>query len=115
MKGGSRVGRPFSWPLTGEPAGALIRLREGRTMGEENERFDAVLVRILWWDHKISVIKLVRETTGLGVAEAKHFIENLPRTLKEDVSSEEGDALRQRFYDLGAILELRPSSRAGPG
>ena len=84
-------------------------------MGEENERFDAVLVRILWWDHKISIIKLVREATGLGLAEAKHFIEHLPQMLKEDVSSEDGDALRQRFDELGAQLELRPSSRRGPG
>ena len=80
-------------------------------MDEENERFDAVLVRMRWWDKKINVIKLVREVTGLGLAEAKDFIEHLPQTVKEDVSSEEGRALNERFYELGADLDMRPSSR----
>jgi large subunit ribosomal protein L7/L12 len=80
-------------------------------MDEENERFDTVLVRMRWWDKKIDVIKLVREVTGLGLSEARDFIEHLPQTVKEDVSSEEGRALNRRFYDLGADLEMRPSSR----
>lgn len=82
---------------------------------DDNERFDAVLVKIWSWDQKISIIKLVRETTGLGLAEARHFIEHLPQTLKEDIPSEEGLALKWRFDALGAGVELRPSSRAGPG
>ena len=84
-------------------------------MDEENERFDAVLVRMLWWDQKISVIKLVREVTGLGLAEARDFIEHPPQTVKEDVSSEEGYALQRRFDELGADVQMRPSSRPGPG
>ena len=80
-------------------------------MDEENERFDAVLVGMRWWDHKISVIKLVREVTGLGLAEARDFIEHPPQTVKKDVSGEEGGALKRRFEELGAGVELRPSSR----
>lgn len=80
-------------------------------MREENERVDAILVRIWNWDRKITVIKLVREITGLGLAEAKHFIEHLPQTLKRDISEEESRDLRDRFFDLGAQVDTRPSSR----
>lgn len=81
-------------------------------MDDENERVDAILVNIWDWDNKISVLKLVRELTGLGLAEARHFIENLPQTVKEDLSREEGNSLRTRFSQIGASLDLRPSSRA---
>jgi large subunit ribosomal protein L7/L12 len=81
-------------------------------MDDDNDRVDAVLTSISDWDKKISVLKLVREVTGLGTAEAKHFIENLPRTVKKDLSREEGDGLQSRFDQLGAFLHLEPSSRA---
>lgn len=80
---------------------------------EENERVDAVLVWV--GDRKINVIKLVRETIGLGLAEARDFIENVPQTLMADISLEEGEALQQRFYSAGATISLRPSSRPQPG
>lgn len=80
-------------------------------MDDENERCDAVLVSIWDWDRKINIIKLVREITGLGLAEAKDFIEHPPRTVMEDISQEEGRALRRRFSEIGANVELRPSSR----
>ena len=80
-------------------------------MDDEYERCDAVLVSIWDWDRKITIIKLVRQTTGLGLAEAKDFIEHPPRTLREDISQEEGGALKRRFSEIGAYVELRPSSR----
>ena len=79
-------------------------------MDDENERCDAVLASIWDWDRKIHIIKLVRETTGLGLAEAKDFIEHPPRTVLEDISLEEGRALQQRFSAIGANVVLRPSS-----
>ena len=83
-------------------------------MNEDNERFDAVLIGMSY-DRKIDVIKLVREITGLGLAEAKHFIEHPPQVVKEDISSDEGWALVRRFGDLGAAIRTRPSSRPRPG
>ena len=80
---------------------------------EVNERVDAVLVWV--GDRKINVIKLVRETIGLGLAEARDFIENVPQTVRADISIEAGEALQQRFYSVGATLSLRPSSRPQPG
>ncbi|HYJ84183.1 MAG TPA: ribosomal protein L7/L12 [Allosphingosinicella sp.] len=79
-------------------------------MRNENDRVDAILAGMSY-DRKIGVIKLVREVTGLGLAEAKHFIEHLPQTLKRDISEEEGWELHNRFHDLGAQVSTQPSSR----
>lgn len=79
-------------------------------MRDEDERVDAILSGMSY-DRKIDVIKLVREITGLGLAEAKDYIESLPRTLKENISQEEGWDLNRRFGALGAQVNTRPSSR----
>jgi len=79
-----------------------------------DERFNAVLVRIDW-DRKIHTIKLVVEITGISIAGAKDFIEHLPRTVKRNVSDEEGRALRRRFDALGAYLVLESSAQPLPG
>ena len=71
---------------------------------DEEERFDVILM-----DHgptKISVLKIVRETLGLGTAEAKDFIENLPQAVREDLSSEEARSLRHRLEQAGASVRL---------
>jgi len=74
-----------------------------------SDHFDAVLVHVDT-SRKIDVIKCIREVNGLGLAEARHLIENLPQPVKKDISQEEGDALRERFYALGAHLQLRSAS-----
>jgi len=79
-----------------------------------DDEFNAVLVSMSW-DRKIDVIKLLREVTGLGLREAKDFVEHLPRAVKEDVLPEDGEALVRRFSALGAHLEVWPSSRPLPG
>lgn len=78
-------------------------------MEDENDRFDAILIWV--GDRKINVLKLVRELTGLGNAEAKHFIEHPPQTVKANLTLEEGRALRSRFQDLGAHVDLKESAR----
>lgn len=80
-------------------------------MSDENERVDAILVKIWDWDRKIDIIKLVRETTGLGIAEGRHFIENLPQIVKSNIPLEEAEPLRRRFSELGAALDLRSASQ----
>lgn len=79
-------------------------------MRDEEELVDAILSRMSY-DRKIDVIKLVREITGLGLRQAKDFIEALPQTLKRNISEEEGWDLQRRFDDLGALVSTRRSSR----
>lgn len=57
--------------------------------------------------HKIAVIKVVREILGLGLAEAKAFVEAAPRPVKEDVSNDEAQTLRQKLVAVGARVSLR--------
>src|ERR1019366_26085 len=56
---------------------------------------------------KISVIKVVREITGLGLKEAKDLVEGAPKTLKEGVSKAEADEMKKKLEDAGAKVELK--------
>ena len=56
---------------------------------------------------KIKVIKVVREITGQGLAEAKATVEGAPATLKEGVSKEDAEALKKQIEDVGGKVELK--------
>ena len=72
---------------------------------EEKTEFDVVMT-----DHgaeKIKVIKVVREITGLGLAEAKAKVEAVPAVLKEGASKEDAEALKKQLEEVGAKVELK--------
>ena len=71
---------------------------------EEKTEFDVVLTEI--GAEKIKVIKVVREITGLGLAEAKAAVEATPKTLKEAVSKDEAEELKKKLEEVGAKVEL---------
>ena len=73
---------------------------------EEKTDFDVVLTG---FDAaaKIKVIKVVREITGQGLAEAKATVEGAPSTLKEAVSKDEAEALKKRIEEAGGKVELK--------
>ena len=73
---------------------------------EEKTSFDVVLAG---FDAaaKIKVIKVVREITGQGLAEAKATVEGAPKTLKEAVSKDEAEALKKQLEEAGAKVELK--------
>ena len=56
--------------------------------------------------NKIAVIKLVRDITGLGLKEAKDLVDGAPKTVKEGASKEEAEALKAKFEEVGAVIEL---------
>ena len=56
---------------------------------------------------KIKVIQVIREVTGLGLKEAKEFVESAPKIIKEGVSIEEAEALQAKLEELGAVITLR--------
>ena len=73
---------------------------------EEQTEFDAILVDA--GSEKIKVIKAVREVvSGLGLKEAKDFVENLPKALKEGVSKEEAEKVKAAFAEVGAKVEIK--------
>ena len=73
---------------------------------EEKTSFDVVLAG---FDaaSKIKVIKVVREITGQGLAEAKATVENNPSTLKEGLGKEEAEELKKKIEEVGGKVELK--------
>ncbi|MBP2033133.1 large subunit ribosomal protein L7/L12 [Clostridium algifaecis] len=72
---------------------------------EEKTEFDVVLKDA--GAQKIKVIKVVREVTGLGLKDAKGLVDGAPKTLKEGVSKEDAEAMKAKFEEVGATLELK--------
>ena len=73
---------------------------------EEKTEFDVILAG---FDAaaKIKVIKVVREITGLGLAEAKAVVEGAPKALKEAVSKDEAEELKKKLEEAGAKVEIK--------
>jgi large subunit ribosomal protein L7/L12 len=72
---------------------------------EEKSEFDVVLQAV--GGNKINVIKVVREVTALGLKEAKDLVEAAPKAVKEGVSKEEAETIRQKLADAGATVEVK--------
>ena len=72
---------------------------------EEKTEFNVVLKEV--GANKIAVIKAVREATGLGLMEAKAMVEGAPATVKENVATEEANALKAALEAAGAKVELK--------
>ena len=78
---------------------------EATAAAEEKTEFNVVLVEC--GANKIAVIKAVREATGLGLMEAKAMVEGAPATVKENVPTEEANALKAALEASGAKVELK--------
>jgi large subunit ribosomal protein L7/L12 len=72
---------------------------------EEKTEFTVVLTEV--GANKINVIKAVREVTSLGLKEAKDLVDGAPKTVKEGVNKEEAAAIRKKFEDAGAKVEIK--------
>ena len=79
----------------------------GQDSGEEEEQteFDVFLAEI--GSKKINVIKAVRELTGLGLKEAKSVVDDAPQNVKEGLSKEEAEEMKEKLEDAGATVELK--------
>ena len=72
---------------------------------EEKTEFTVVLTAA--GANKINVIKAVREVTSLGLKEAKDLVDGAPKPVKEGVSKEEAEAIKKKFVDAGASVEVK--------
>ena len=72
---------------------------------EEKAEFEVVLKEA--GAEKIKVIKVVREITGLGLADAKAVVDGAPKTLKESASKEEAEEIKAKLAEVGATVELK--------
>ena len=87
---------PMGMPMGGGGAAAAV---------EEKTEFTVTLTEI--GANKINVIKVVREITQLGLKEAKDLVESAPKPIKESVNKDEAAAIKKKFEDVGAKVEVK--------
>ncbi len=78
---------------------------EGGAAAEEKTEFDVILAS--FGEKKINVIKVVRAHTGLGLKEAKELVDGCPKPVKEQVSKDEAEKIKQELEEAGATVELK--------
>ncbi|MDT5063334.1 MAG: large subunit ribosomal protein [Acidobacteriota bacterium] len=78
---------------------------EAAAPAEEQTEFDVILQAA--GGNKINVIKVVREVTALGLKEAKDLVEAAPKAVKEGVTKDEAETIRQKLADAGATVEVK--------
>jgi len=89
---------PMAMPMAGGGGGAAAP-------AEEKTEFTVNLTEI--GTNKINVIKVVREVTSLGLKEAKDLVESAPKPVKEGVSKDEAAAIKKKFEEVGAKVEIK--------
>ena len=77
----------------------------GEAAAEEKTEFDVILTS--FGEKKINVIKEIRAITGLGLKEAKEFVESCPKAVKEGVSTEEAEEIKKKLEEAGASAEIK--------
>jgi large subunit ribosomal protein L7/L12 len=91
---------PMAMPMGGGAAGG-----GAAAPAEEQTEFTVTLTEV--GGNKINVIKVVREVTSLGLKEAKDLVEGAPKPIKEGVTKEEAAAIKKKFEDAGAKVEVK--------
>ncbi|MBS1820337.1 MAG: 50S ribosomal protein L7/L12 [Acidobacteria bacterium] len=77
----------------------------GAAPAEEKTEFTATLTEV--GSNKINVIKVVREITALGLKEAKDLVEAAPKPIKEGIPKDEAEAIKKKFEEVGAKVEIK--------
>jgi len=89
---------PMAMPAGGAGAAAAAP-------AEEKTEFTVTLTEV--GANKINVIKVVREVTSLGLKEAKDLVEGAPKAIKEAIPKDEANAIKKKFEDVGAKVEIK--------
>jgi len=89
---------PMGMPMAGGGGAAAAP-------AEEKTDFTVTLTEV--GTNKINVIKVVREITALGLKEAKDLVEGAPKPIKEGVTKDEAAAIKKKFEDVGAKVEVK--------
>ncbi|KAB7529546.1 50S ribosomal protein L7/L12 [Flagellimonas olearia] len=94
-----------------EPAAAAVAVAAGGGAGagedaaEEKTEFDVILKAA--GGSKLAVVKLVKELTGLGLKEAKDIVDSAPKAVKEGISKDEAEGIKNSLEEAGAEVELK--------
>jgi large subunit ribosomal protein L7/L12 len=97
------------WGVSAAPAAVAVAAAPGAApaaaAAEEKTEFDVELTAA--GDKKINVIKVVREITNLGLADAKNLVEGAPKMIKEAVSKEEAESIKKKLEEAGAKVTIK--------
>ena len=91
---------PAAAAVVAGPAGG-----EGAAEVEEKTEFDVILKS--FGQSKLTVVKLVKELTSLGLKESKELVDSAPAAIKEGISKEEAEALQKQLEEAGAEVEVK--------
>ena len=100
-KFGVTAAAPVAMVAAGPAAGAAAA-----APAEEKTEFTVVLKEYPA-DKKVTVIKVVRELTGLGLKEAKDLVEGVPATVKDAVSKADSDTMKKKLEEAGAKVDIK--------
>jgi len=100
-----KFGVTAAMPMAAGTVGAGGAAAKGEGEGEEKTSFTVQLVST--GDKKIQVIKEVRGITGLGLKEAKALVDGAPKPVKENISQEEANKIKEKLSAAGATVELK--------
>lgn len=84
--------------------GGAVAGGEAAGAAEEKTEFDVILASV--GAEKMKVVKAVKDLSGLGLKEAKEVVDNAPKAVKEGVSKEEAEEIKEKFTAAGAVIEL---------
>ncbi len=87
------------------PVAVAAAPADGGEAEEEKDSFTVILAA--FGEKKINVIKEVRALTGLGLKEAKDLVESAPTEVKEDVTKDEANEIKEKLEAVGATVELK--------
>ena len=97
------------WGVSAAPAAVAVAAAPGgaapAAAAEEKTEFDVELSSA--GDKKINVIKVVREITNLGLADAKNLVEGAPKMVKEAVSKDEAESIKKKLEEAGAKVTVK--------
>lgn len=91
----------------GVTAAAPVAVVAGAQEAVEEQSNEVNVILVSPGAAKIPVIKIVREVTGLGLAEAKKLVDGCPQAIKEKVTPEEAEAIKAKFVEAGAEIEIK--------
>ena len=86
-------------------AAVAVAAPAAAAVAEEKTEFDVVMTS--FGSNKVSVIKVIREITGLGLKEAKDLVEAAPATVKEGVSKDEAAEIKKKLEEAGAAVDIK--------
>jgi large subunit ribosomal protein L7/L12 len=96
-----------NWGVKAVPQSVTVQPHQQPEQKQEAQTEFSVVLASFPADKKMTLLKLVRELTGLGLKEAKEFVESVPKPVKESVSKAEADELKEKLTAAGGVVEVK--------